>query len=156
MNHTQLTQLLLDQSKDLIWMINLDFQLVYANKSYLSSVKMLTGKEHKLYESAFVEGFGMGYIEKWKTYYNRALKGEYYEIEEHYHHPGSSEIQYGQTTFEPLRGANNKIFAVVCQSKDITRIVKQSSEANQMMDASLDVFCTVNEQGNFVYVGAAS
>jgi PAS domain S-box-containing protein len=155
MKQTHLPHLLLNQSKDLFWMIDLNFQLIYANKTYLNLMKEMTGVEKNLNESVLVEGFGEGYIEKWKAYYNRALKGEYFEIEEHFFHPALNEIQYGQTTFEPLRGDNNKIFAVVCQSKDITRIVKQSSEANQMMDASLDIFCTINEQGNFVYVGAA-
>jgi len=152
----QLSNLLLDQNKDLIWMINHEFQLIYTNKSYLSLVKTVTGKDHKLYKSAFIKDFGEVYMEKWKAYYIRALKGENFEIEEHFFNPKTNEIQYGQTTFEPLRGDDNEIFAVACQSKDIKRIVKQRSEANQLIDASLDVFCTVNEKGNFVYVSAAA
>ncbi|MBA2611156.1 MAG: PAS domain S-box protein [Bacteroidetes bacterium] len=151
-----LTHLLIDQSKDLIWIINLDFQLIYANKAYLRTMKEMTGTEKKLNESVLVEGFGEGYIEKWKTYYNRALKGEFFEIEEHYYHPESKEIQYGQVTFEPLIGDDNKFFAVACQSKDVTSIVKQKSEASQLIDASLDVFCTIDEKGNFVYVSAGA
>ena len=156
MKQTQLPHLLLDQSKDLFWMINLDFQLIYANKSYLNLMKEITGVEKKLNESILIEGFGKGYNEKWKAYYSRALKGEYFEIEEHFYHPASNQIQYSQVTFEPITGDDHKFFAVACQSKDITQIVKQKSAANQMMDASLDVFCTVNEQGNFVYVSAAA
>jgi PAS domain S-box-containing protein len=156
MNQTQLTNLLLDQSKDLIWTVNSKLELIYANKRYLSSLKMLTGKEHKLNESAFVEDFGKEYIEKWKTYYNRALKGESFTIEEHYLNPTANETQYGQTAFEPLTGGDHKVFAVACRSIDITPIVKQRSEANQMIDASLDVFCTINERGHFVFVSAAA
>jgi len=156
MKQSQLTNIFLDQSQKLIWIINLDFQLIYANKRYLSIVKTITGKEHKLYESAFVEGFGEASIEKWKAYYNRAIKGEYFEIEEHHFNPEANEIQYGQTILAPLTDDNDKIFAVACQSNDITRLVKHRSEANQLIDASLDVFCTINETGNFVYVSAAS
>jgi len=76
-------------------------------------------------------------------------------VVDHHFYPESNEIEYGLTTLEPLMDDNNKIFAVACQTKDITHIVKQRSEANQKMDASLDVFCTVNEQGNFVHVSAA-
>jgi len=152
----QLSNLLLDQNKDLIWMINHEFQLIYANKSYLSLMIEVTGAEKKMKDSVFVEGFGEGYIAKWKSHYIRALKGEYFEIEEHFFNPKTNEIQYGQTTFEPLRGDDNEIFAVACQSKNITRIVKQRSDANQLIDASLDVFCTVNEKGDFVYVSAAA
>ncbi|TXD84093.1 PAS domain S-box protein [Subsaximicrobium wynnwilliamsii] len=156
MTPSQLNSLYNDQSKDPIWMIDLDFQLIYANKRWLDLVKEVTGKELKLYESAFAGGFGEGYIEKWKTYYSRALKGEYFEIEEHYSHPETNEIHYGQITLEPLRGDDGKIFAIACQSRDITSIVKHRSEANQLIDASLDIFCTINEQGNFVFVSAAA
>jgi PAS domain S-box-containing protein len=151
-----LTNILLDQSKDLFWVVNSDFKLVYANERYQSLIKKITGKEHKLLDSAFTDYFGTDYIEKWKTYYTRALCGEYFEVEDHHFNPESNKIEYGLTTLEPLRDDDNKVFAVACQSKDITRIVKQRSEANQLMDASLDVFCTINEQGNFVNVSAAA
>ena len=156
MTENYLSNLLLDQSKDLIWMIDIDLKLIYANKSYLNLMKEMTGVEKKLNEPILIEGFGEGYIEKWTLYYNRAIKGEYFEIEEHYSHPETNEIQYGQITFKPLEGDNNKIVAVACQSRDITRIVKQRSEADQLINATLDVFCTINEQANFGYVNAAA
>jgi signal transduction histidine kinase len=156
MTQNHLSNLLLDQSKDLFWMINLDFQLIYANKSYQTIVKMVTGQEHKLYESAFVEDFGDISIEKWKTYYSRALKGEYFQVEEHFFHPELNDIQYSQITLEPLREDDKNIFAVACQSKKITYKEKQKSETIQMIDASLDVFCTNNEEKNLGYLNAAT
>ncbi|WP_047418657.1 PAS domain S-box protein [Cellulophaga sp. Hel_I_12] len=156
MNQAQLTNIYLDQSKDHIWIFNLDFQLLYANKRWLSVVKEVAGVEKKIYDSVFAEGFGEGYTEKWKAYYIRAINGEFLEIEEHYSHPETNDIQYGQITLKPLRGEDHKIFAVACQSRDITSIVKQKSEASQLIDASLDIFCTINEQGNFVFVTAAT
>jgi PAS domain S-box-containing protein len=156
MQQTQLINHILDESKDLIWTVNSKLKLIYANKTYRISLKMLTGKEPKLNDSAFVEDFDKEYIEKWKTYYRRALKGESFTIEEHYFNPTANETQYGQTAFEPLSEDDHKVFAVACRSIDITRLVKQRSEASQLMDASLDVFCTINEQGNFVFVSAAA
>ncbi len=156
MTQPQLSTILLDQSKDLFWMVDLELQLIYANKSYLNLMREMTGVEKKLNEPILVEGFGEGYIEKWKAYYTRVLNGESFEIEEHYSQPQSNDIYYGQIIFEPLTDAHNKIFAAACQSKDITKIVKHRSEGNQLMDASLDVICTINEFGNFVYVSAAS
>ena len=156
MDQTNLTTLLLDQSKNLFWMIDQDLQLIYANKRYLSSVEKVIGKVPKLNESAFIAEFGADYIEKWSAYYKRALNGDFFEVEDHYFNPETNEIQYGQTAFEPLKGDDEKVFAVACQSKDITRIIKQRSEYNQLIDASLDVFCTVNEEGNFVYVSSAA
>tara|TARA_R110002051_G_scaffold99857_1_gene170244 strand:- start:49566 stop:53987 length:4422 start_codon:yes stop_codon:yes gene_type:complete len=156
MNQTELTNIYLDQSKDHIWIFNLDFQLLYANKRWLSLVKEVAGVDKKPYDSVFAEGFGEGYIEKWKGYYQRAINGEFLEIDEHYSHPETNDIHYGQITVKPLRGEDQKIFAVACQSRDITSIVKHKSEASQLIDASLDIFCTINEQGNFVFVTAAT
>ena len=155
MKRTEFSNLLFDQSKDLIWVINADLKLVYANKTFLSFMKAVTGVDQKLNEAILVEGFGEGYNEKWNSYYNRAFKGEFFEIEEQYVNPESNEIQFSQITFEPLTEDNDKIFAVACQSRDITRLIKLS-ETNRMLDSSLDVFCTINEQGHFVYVNAAS
>lgn len=156
MREYNLPDLFLKESNDLIWMINSDFKLMYANNAYLALMKQVTGKEKKLHESVLVEGFGEGYIEKWTTYYEKALKGEHFEIEEHYAHPATSEIQYGQIVFNPVRNEEGQVVAVACQSRDITRIVKQRSEAHQLMDASLDVFCSINEAGNFVFVSKAA
>ncbi|MFT6096400.1 MAG: PAS domain S-box-containing protein [Nonlabens sp.] len=146
----------LDQSKNMFWVVDLDFRLIYANKAFLSSTKEITGIEKKLNESAIREGFGEGYIKKWKAYYSRSLQGEYFEIEEHYYNPVLNKFQYTQETFEPLRAEDDKIFAVSCQSKDITHLANQRFEVNQLMNASLDVFCTIDLEGNFVYVSASA
>jgi PAS domain S-box-containing protein len=94
--------------------------------------------------------------EKWKAYYKRAFKGECFETEEEYVDSSSNIVKYNQITFEPIVGDDNKIYAVVCQSRDVTRIEKLRTEASRMMDASLDVFCTVNDKGKFLYVSPAS
>jgi len=74
-----------------------------------------------------VEGVKENYNEKWTAYYKRAIKEESFEIEEHFYHPSSNEAQYNQVTFKPLMGDDDKFFAVACQSKDISRVVKQQS-----------------------------
>ena len=156
MQQSYLTQVVLDQSKDLFWIVDLDFKLVYANKKYLDLMKEMTGTEKKLMETVFVEGFGEGVVDKWRMYFERAFLGEGFEVEEHFYDPRSNDIQFTQVTLVPLKDEQSNIFAVSCQSKDITRIVKYKSESNQLLDASLDVFCTINEKGHFVFVNAAS
>lgn len=153
MKQPQLTDIFVDQSKDLFWIINLNFQVIYANKSYLSLIKQMTGKAQMLNASVFLEGFPEAYNQKWKIYYRKALNGERFEIEDHYYDVSSDTVKYNQITFQPLPGDNQ---GVACQSRDITHIVKQRSEAHQLIDASLDVFCTVNAQDQFVYVSGGS
>jgi PAS domain S-box-containing protein len=156
MKQTELPNLLIEQSNDSIWIIDASLKLVYANKTYQRNVVKATGVEPKLNESAFIKGFSKAYVDKWRAYYKRCLLGEHFEIEEHYTPPKSKEIFFSQIIFKPLFGDNNEVIAVSCLSRDITRIVKERSETNQLMDASVDVFCTINEQGYFLYVSAAA
>lgn len=156
MQQDSLTKCILDQSKSQIWLVNSDLQLLYANRAYQLRRKELTGEEGKINESVFVKGAGRGSIETWKSCYDRALKGESFEIEEHSHHSLSNEIQYSHTTFEPLIDDDQKIVAVTCQTIDVTHIVRQNSDVDQLLSSSLDVFCTIDEYGKFVYVNAAA
>lgn len=156
MKENQLVNTFLNQSRDSLWMVNLDFELIYANKTYLSIMQTITGKEQKLYDSVFHEDLSKEDEAKWKTYYKKAFNGEYFEVEDHYYNSELKETQYGQTTFEPLKNNDNKIFAVACSWKNVTNIIKHRNEENQLMDASLDVFCTFNVDGEFVYVSKAS
>jgi hypothetical protein len=45
MKNSQLSNIFLDQSKDLFWVINRDYLLVEANKAYFNLAKTNTGKE---------------------------------------------------------------------------------------------------------------
>lgn len=148
--------LFIDQTKDLIWAVDENLYLVYANNAYLSLIKEVTGEEKELNTPILVEGFGEGYIEKWKAYYLRALNGESFEIEEHFYNPETKETQYGHIAFSPIRDEVGEIEAVACRNTDISSFMMQKDHASNLMDASLDVFCTIDEAGKFVFVSAAS
>ncbi|MEO6546381.1 MAG: hypothetical protein ABIN94_00215 [Ferruginibacter sp.] len=122
----QLLNLLPDQSNDLFWVIDADLRLIYANKSYLNLINAISGVEQKL----------------------NAPEGTNLEIEEHFYHGASNVIQYSQISFKRVTGDDEKLFTVACQSRDITGTVKNRSEAKQMINASLNVFCTVNDRYN--------
>ncbi len=156
MKLTQLINTFLDQSKHPIWMINLDFQLIYANRAYLDATIKANGAQKKLNECIFDESDHEIDVKKWKAYYGRAFKGERFEIEEHATDQESNKTQYSQITFEPLIGDDGEVFAASCQSKDISPLINQQSDAKQLIDSSLDVFCTMDEKGEFVYVNTAA
>ena len=156
MNDKQYSDLLLNQTNDLIWVVDHDLNLVYANKAYLNFVKEVTGVEKSLNTPVLVEGFGKGNMEKWKSLYQTALSGENFTIEERFLHPKKKEIEYGHISFTPLSDKDGDITSVACRNTDITSNVKEKYRANSLLDASLDVFCTINEAGKFVFVSSAS
>lgn len=156
MNRNNYGDLLLAQTKDLFWAVDNNLFLVYANSAYFNLMKEVTGVEKDLNTPILVEGFGEGYIEKWKGYYLRALSGEVFEIEENFYNPETHEMQYGHIAFSPIKEEGGEILTVACRSADITPVMRQKNHASRLMDASLDVFCTIDEAGNFVYVNAVS
>jgi PAS domain-containing protein len=103
MEKNQYSDLYLDQTKDLVWAVDKNLDLVFANRAYLNLMKEVTGVEKELNTPILVEGFGDGYIEKWNAYYLRALSGESFEIEEHFYNPETKEMQYGHIAFSPIR-----------------------------------------------------
>ena len=155
MPERKLTTLLLEQSNDLIWIIDSSFCLKYANQAYQNFMKQVTGEEKKMDEPIFTEGFGDGYIEKWKVYYERGLNGEHFEIEENFFNPYSNQVEYSEISFKPLTDENQIVVNVACQSRDITSFIKSNTEAEKLLDASLDVICSIDEHGIFTKVSAA-
>ncbi|HCQ12054.1 PAS domain S-box protein [Flavobacterium sp.] len=155
MIQNQYSSLLLEHTKDLTWVVDHHFCLVYANKAYLHSMKEVTGKEKKLNEQIFEECFDDGYKEKWKAYYERGLTGEQFEIEEHFFNPTTNQIEYNQISFNPIMDEHNVVVNVACQSRNSTSFTKSNTEAELLLDASLDVICSIDEKGNFIKVSAA-
>ena len=155
MIQNQYSSLLLEQTKDLIWVVDHHFCLVYANKAYLHSMKEVTGKEKKLNELLFEEGFGNEYTEKWKAYYERGLSGEQFEIEEHFFNPSTNQFEYNHISFNPIRDEQHVVVSVACQSRNSTSCTKSKRETEQLLDTSLDVICSIDEKGNFSKVSAA-
>lgn len=145
MTKEQLSILFLEQSKDSIWIVDIDYKLIYANKTFLGIMQSFTGKEQKLNESVLLQGD----TEKWKENYNKAFKGESFETDNHYYDAELKEIQYGQTTFEPLRNEEDKTYAVACQWKNVSHILKHRNEAKQLIDSTLDVFSLLTKRASF-------
>ncbi|MFZ8528536.1 hypothetical protein ACO1NJ_14530, partial [Staphylococcus aureus] len=82
------------------------------------------------------EGFGEGYIEKWKAFYQKALSGKDFEIEEHFVNPKTGDIQFGYITFYPIKDEHGVTISVACRSSDFTPVVQQKNQAGLLLGAS--------------------
>ena len=156
MNQGQLSQRFLNQSEDSIWIIDLEYRLIYANAAYQRFMKGSIGREKKINESVFVKEFEEEVNKEWEGYYTRALSGESFKIEEQFYHLKTQETQYNQVSFSPIYDDEKNICAAACEAQDISQLVKKRYESNELIDASMDVFCSIDEKGNFVHVSAAS
>jgi PAS domain S-box-containing protein len=155
MSKNNLFKEFLEQSNDFIWMIDSDFNIVYANTAYKNYIKVLTQKEIEINKAVFNINNDENYIQKWSKYYKRALGGEYFEIIEVFYFPETKDNQNLIVSFKPIFGNEKQIIAISCQSKLISQNIGKNTDAGTLLNASLDVFCAVNEQGNFVYINGA-
>tara|TARA_R110002126_G_scaffold152203_3_gene299296 strand:+ start:4979 stop:6757 length:1779 start_codon:yes stop_codon:yes gene_type:complete len=161
---SQLTNLFIDQSKELYWIVNLDFELIYKNNSYISFVNEITNKKKKLHKPLFMEGFDKERSEKWNAYFKKAFLGESLIIEEYFTHPVTGKNKVFRIHIEPLKNDSNSVFAIVCRSRDITEIVNEKERLklfeNVIINTNDAVLITeaepLDEPGpKIVYVNAA-
>lgn len=149
------TNILLDNSDDYFWVLDVNYNLVYANKAYLEHIKEVIGKDKELNTTVFVEGFGDGYIEKWKGYYSKAFQGISYQTDMELNNPGSNFSEYCQITFVPLKNEDDEIYAVSCHSKDFTAFLNNKLENEQRYKALIQEGfgqkALLDENGNYLY-----
>lgn len=155
MSNIQLANLFLEYSDDIIWMIDSNFSLVYANHTFQNVMKQVNGKKIKIGETIFTKNISEGEIEKWKANYERGFNGEHFEVVDHFYNPKTNDTHYIQVTFKPVVNKDQTIDKIACQSRDISSFIKSNNEAEKLLDASLDVICSIDKHGIFTKVSAA-
>jgi PAS domain S-box-containing protein len=170
---------LINSSKDLIWSVDKDVRLVSFNSAYKNRLENTLN----LYVT---EGFQLPVnadktkkqFENWQKYYMRALKGEAFCVDEVLNEKTIAKARHVEISFNPIYDINsNEVIGVACYSRDISErkqyqqlieekneqlkaseddLRKMSSDLQKIMNSSLDVICSINKDGQFVKVSAAS
>ncbi|TLP72910.1 PAS domain S-box protein [Maribacter sp. ACAM166] len=153
---------IINSTEDLLWSVDTEFRLIIANNSYHKLIERNIGYQFKEGDFVFEYDFNKEISNKWKAYYERALKGERFSIKEKFHDPSKKKTTYGLTSFDPLYDKERNLIGVTCFSKDITAEVlaqqvttNAKEELERIMDASLDIICTFNKEGYFLTVSEA-
>ncbi|HEX3386256.1 MAG TPA: PAS domain-containing protein, partial [Mucilaginibacter sp.] len=146
---------------DTIWSIDTKMCLITANQWFVERVKMATGKTIKQGDSVLIEEFGKERLNKWRRYYKRALRGEQFTIKEEIHDPEQQTTNYSLISLSPISGEKNIRLGITCYSKDITpdslnllALANTKERLEKIMDSSLDMICTVSEEGIILSVSA--
>ena len=154
---------LINSTEDLIWSIDLKYKIISANKPYFNIIKSVIGITQKEGYPVLVEEYGEEVNRKWKAYYDRALKGEKFRVEDDAFNPFSNQVEHHLISIGPMINENGEVWGVACHSKDITKetqklraLEKAKAELSKIMDSSLDVICTMDEEGRFVNISAAA
>ncbi len=153
---------LINSSTDLIWSIDKNYCLIAANKAWLLTMKNLLGFEIKVGSSVLNTSFGEHEFNHWKNYYDRTFKGETFTVKEQVFNPATSKTSYTTITLTPMYSISGEIFGVACYLKDITAetenllaLENTKAELDKLVNSSLDIICTFNDNGEFITVNAS-
>lgn len=131
---------LINNTKDLMWSVDRDFKLITSNEPFNQMIKLLPGNKNKKKESDLYAGIPKEKIERFKGYYKRAFKGEFFTKVEHEKIPSET---WAEISFYPIF-KDNKVVGTACHSRDITQIkstmllLKKSEAFNSGVLNSLD------------------
>lgn len=105
---------LINNTYDLIWSIDKNYRLISANKAFKDRIYLNSGVQMKAGDNVLFSD-----QDKWKEYYDRALTGEIYTVNEDFHIPNGF-VRAAEISFNPIHNAKDQIIGVGCFGRDIT------------------------------------
>ncbi|GEO11451.1 PAS domain-containing sensor histidine kinase [Segetibacter aerophilus] len=169
---------LINSTSDLIWSIDKKIKLVSFNNAYEQAIERATGRQAYVGLQLPAASHDPETTAKWKGFYQRALGGESFKVDEIILDFKTGEPKIAEVHFNPIYRVNtNKVLGVSCLSRNITERVKNQlliEEQNEklqsnkddlqkltrklekIMNSSIDIICSVDNSGRFVQVSEAS
>lgn len=115
---------LINNTQDLIWLVDSDLKILSANQSFYKTVKKGTGRSIHKGDEILQCIKEEKQREKWNTYYQRALQGRYQIVE---HEVSADGEKYIETNFNPII-SGKKVIGVGCVARDITKNRKNEAK----------------------------
>lgn len=128
-NDDQKLLAIINNTKDIIWSVDREFNIISANQSFWERLKLITGKSDQEIRR---QSFDPVVFESWQGYFKRAFAGEAYKIVLRDELP-AGEI-FEEISFNPIYGKNHEVIGVSCFSRDITaqetnlRMIKRQNQ----------------------------
>ncbi len=121
---------LINNTDDLIWMVDTVGVIVTANEAFKQKFKKTFGFEVDLKERMLLENLSPeGFLVQWEKYIKKAFKGESLRVEEEVLTEDKKECF--DIIVNPIYGDRNEIIGVGCFARDIT---SRKSAENQIKD----------------------
>ena len=127
LNEEKKLRAIINNTGDIIWLINDHMETVSANQAYYDRVVYMAG--NKKYEEITEADFAKERIKTWRNYYSRALSGETFTVIEEDHIEGRK--VYEEIRFHPIHDSTNKVMSVNCMARDITAEKEQMLKVQQ-------------------------
>jgi PAS domain S-box-containing protein len=125
---------LINNTDDLIWSIDNNFNLVTCNESFRRMIVMVSGQPIASGDYILSSQFTKEQVARYLSFYNRAFSGETFSIIEQFDSP----IQFwSEISFYPIR-QDGVVAGTACFSRDITKRKKNEEELHLMEERLLN------------------
>lgn len=136
---------LINNTNDLLWSIDTNYNLITFNRSFFETVKAFSGKELKTGDSVFVAVLSQEQRARFEEFYKRAFSGEAFTAFDVIETP----VQHtSEISFYPIRH-DNQVVGTACHSRDVTERRKEEHE-RELMVSDLMQYTKNLEQFTFV------
>jgi PAS domain S-box-containing protein len=149
---------LINNTTDLMWSVDKDFNLITFNKPFEQMVHEIFGASVQKGGSAVSNVFPVSELPRYKEYYQRAFDGETFTKVEHVKFPVEL---WAEISFNPIR-EGDKVVGTACHSRDITdkkktiHQLKKSEAFNRGILRSLSShIAVIDGVGNIIAVNEA-
>ncbi|RDC62985.1 PAS domain-containing protein [Adhaeribacter pallidiroseus] len=110
---------LINNPSALIWSVNTKYQLISANKPFITKMSQVMGITLQKGDSVIYPESNPELVNKWLDLYQRAFQGEIYSVEDKEINADNT-VTYYEISFNPIRDRDGRITGTGCFSRNIT------------------------------------
>ena len=110
---------LINSTNDFIWSIDLNFNLLIANTTYIDRIKRRFNADFKTGSTVMYPFMDQTVLDKWKKLYERCFAGEVFIYEENIYNDGKLE-EVIEVKFHPIYNENGEVIGASCLGTTIT------------------------------------
>lgn len=138
---------IINNTADIIWSVDRNYQIISANQAFWDYLYRLTGKQK---EDIIETDFSREAFALWKGYFDRAFGGETYKTI--FEEPAEEGPRYAEISFNPIHDTEGHVTGVSCFSRDITaeremqkKIIADDLNLKAMIDNTEDLIWSVDK-----------
>ncbi|NOU19263.1 MAG: PAS domain S-box protein [Bacteroidales bacterium] len=114
----KLLELIINNSKGIIWAIDPDYRLLFANKAFQSALVAAGGKEMSVGQNVLPDEYPKEFLDFWKNSYDKCFNDGHLIVESEL--PWNDGIHYVENSLSAIKSNNDEVIGLVVTSLDIT------------------------------------
>jgi len=159
LNNEKSLRAIINNTKDIIWSMDTNMNIISANQAYYDRVALLTA--NKPYDELTTNDFEKERVEKWTGYFSKALSGKTFKVVEEDTVDGDTVFE--EISFNPIYDKDNIIVGVSCFSRDVSaerilhdKILKNEQNLLATINNTNDSIWSVDKDLKVILINQAS